>query len=84
MDVKNMGKGATAGIILLVAGIIIWIAYGLYLGFEEIMQALDIVTGLVAGLILVGLIVLIVSIVIEQRRNTKEMKEKIKKEDLEP
>ena len=79
-----MGKGATAGIILLVAGIIIWIAYGLYLGFEEIMQALDLVTGLVAGLILVGLIILIVSIVIEQRRNTKVMKEKIKKEDLEP
>jgi low affinity Fe/Cu permease len=79
-----MKKGSTVGLILLVAGIIIWIAYGLYLGFEEIMQALDLVTGFVAGLIIIGLLVLIVSIVFEQRRDTKKMKEEIKKEDLEP
>jgi len=79
-----MNKGTTAGLILVVAGIIIWIAYGIYLGFEEIMQALDLVTGFIAGIILIGLIVLIVSIVIEQRRDTKKMKEEIKKEDLEP
>jgi low affinity Fe/Cu permease len=79
-----MKKGSTVGLILLVAGIIIWIAYGLYLGFEEIMQALDIVTGFIGGLIIVGLIVLILSIVFEQRRDTKKMKEEIKKEDLEP
>ena len=79
-----MGKGTTAGLILLVAGIIIWIAYGLYLGFGEIMQAIDLVTGFVAGLIIIGLIVLIVSIVFEQRSDTKKMKEEIKKEDLEP
>jgi len=79
-----MKKGATIGLILLAAGIIIWIAYGLYLGFEEIMQSLDLVTGFVVGLIILGVIILIVSIVIEQRKDTKEMKEKIKKEDLEP
>ncbi|KYK33168.1 MAG: hypothetical protein AYK22_01270 [Thermoplasmatales archaeon SG8-52-3] len=79
-----MKKGSTIGLILLVAGIIIWIGYGLYLGFEEIMQAIDIVTGFVAGLIIIGLIVLIVSIIFEQRRDTKKMKEEIKKEDLEP
>jgi len=79
-----MKKGSTIGLILLVAGIIIWVAYGLYLGFEEIMQALDIVTGFVAVLIIIGVIVLIISIVIEQRRDTKKMKEEIKKEDLEP
>jgi len=79
-----MNKGTTAGLLLVVAGIIIWIAYGLYLGFEEIMQALDIVTGFIAGIIIIGLIVLIVSIIIEQRRDTKKMKEEIKKEDLEP
>jgi low affinity Fe/Cu permease len=82
--VENMKKGSTIGLILLVAGIIIWVAYGLYLGFEEIMQALDIVTGFVAVLIIIGIIVLIISIVIEQRRDTKKMKEEIKKEDLEP
>ena len=80
----NMNKGATVGLVLFVAGIVIWIAYGLYLGFEEIMQALDLVTGFVAGLILIGLIVLIVSIIIEQRKDTKKMKEEIRKEDLEP
>jgi len=79
-----MGKGTTVGILLLVAGILIWIAYGLYLGFEEIMQAIDLVTGFVAGLIVIGLIVLIVSIIIEQRKGTKKMKEEISKEDLEP
>ena len=79
-----MKKGSTIGLILLAAGIIIWIAYGIYLGFEELMQAIDIVTGFVAGLIVIGLIVLIVSIVFEQRRDTEKMKEEIKKEDLEP
>ena len=79
-----MDKGATIGLLLLVAGVIIWLAYGLYLGFEELMQALDLITGFVAGLIIIGLIVMIVSIVIEQRRDTKKMKEEIKKEDLEP
>ena len=79
-----MKKGSTVGLTLLVAGIIIWIAYGLYLGFDEIMSAIDIVTGFIAGLIILGLMVLIVSIFIEQRRDTKKMKEEIKKEDLEP
>lgn len=79
-----MSKGTLVGFSLLIGGIIIWIAYGLYLGFEEIMQALDLVTGFVIGLIIIGLIILFVSIVIEQRRGTKKMKEEIKKEDLEP
>ena len=79
-----MSKGTTVGLALLAIGIILWIAYGLYLGFEEIMQSLDFVTGFVAGLIIVGIIVLLVSIIIEQRRDTKKMKEQIKKEDLEP
>jgi len=79
-----MKKGSTIGLILLVAGIVIWLAYGLYLGFDEIMQAIDIITGFIAGLIILGLIVLIISIVFEQRRDTKKMKEEIKKEDLEP
>jgi len=79
-----MGKGTTIGLLLLAAGIIIWIAYGLYLGFEEILNALDLITGVVAGLIVIGIITLIVSIVIEQRKDTKKMEEEISKEDLEP
>ena len=84
MDVKIVSKGTLVGFSLLIGGILIWIVYGLYLGFEEIMQALDLVTGFVIGLIIIGLIVLFVSILIEQRKDAKKMKEEIKKEDLEP
>ena len=79
-----MSKGTLVGFSLLIGGILIWAVYGLYLGFEEIMQALDLVTGFVIGLIVIGLIVLFISIVIEQRKDTKKMTEEIKKEDLEP
>lgn len=79
-----MSKGSLVGFSLLIGGIIIWIIYGFYLGWDEIMQALDIVTGFVIGLIVIGLIVLFGSILIEQRKDTKKMKEEIKKEDLEP
>jgi uncharacterized membrane protein len=79
-----MSKGTLLGFSLLIVGIIIWIAYGLYIGFEEIMKALDLVTGFVIGLIIIGVIILFVSIVIEQQKDKKKMKEEIKKEDLEP
>jgi len=79
-----MSKGTLVGFSLLIGGILIWIAYGFYLGFEEIMQALDLVTGFVIGLIVIGLVVLFASIFIEQQKDKKKMKEEIKKEDLEP
>ena len=79
-----MSKATLIGFSLLIAGILIWIVYGLYLGFEELMQVLDLVTGFVIGLIVLGLIVLFVSILFEQRKDIKKMKEEIKKEDLEP
>ena len=81
---ENMSKGTLIGFSLLIAGILIWIVYGLYLGFEEIMQALDLVTGFVIGLIIIGLLVLFGSIILEQRKDAKKMKEEISKEDLEP
>jgi uncharacterized membrane protein len=79
-----MNKGEIIGIILLAVGIIIWVVYGLYLGFEEIIQALDLLTGFIAGLIIIGFIVLIISIIVEQRSDMKKRKEEIKKEDFEP
>ena len=79
-----MSKGTTAGLLLLVIGIILWIAYGLYLGFEELMQAIDIITGFIIGLVLIGIIILIISIIMEQKQSTEEMKEKLNKEDLKP
>jgi hypothetical protein len=82
--VENMSKGTLIGFSLLIGGILIWIAYGFYLSFEELMKTLDFITGLVIGLIMIGLIVLFLTIFIEQKRDTKKMKEEIKKEDLEP
>jgi len=79
-----MNNGKTVGMILFIGGIILLLAYGLYLGFEELMKSLDLISGVFIGLILIGLIVLIISIIFEQRRDTKENMKDIKKEDLEP
>ncbi|MFE3846279.1 hypothetical protein ACFL1L_05435 [Thermoplasmatota archaeon] len=79
-----MNNGKTVGMILFIGGIILLLAYGLYLGFEELMNSLDFISGVFIGLILIGLIVLIISIIFEQRRDTKENMKDIKKEDLEP
>jgi len=79
-----MNNGKTVGMVLFIGGIILLIAYGLYLGFEELMESLDFISGVFIGLILIGLIVLIISIIFEQRRDTKETMKDIKKEDLEP
>ena len=79
-----MNNGKTVGMVLFIGGIILLIAYGLYLGFEELIESLDFISGVFIGLMLIGLIVLIISIIFEQRRNTKETMKDIKKEDLEP
>jgi len=79
-----MDNGKTIGMILFIGGIILLIGYGLYLGFDEIMESLNIITGLFFGITLVGLITLIISIILEQRHDTKQTMKKIKKEDLEP
>lgn len=79
-----MNNGKTAGMILFIGGIILLIAYGLYLGFEDLMESLDIISEVFIGIILIGLAVLIISIVLEQRKDTKETMKDIKKEDLEP
>jgi len=79
-----MNNGKTVGMVLFIGGIILLMAYGLYLGFEELMESLDFISGVFIGLILIGLIVLIISIIFEQRRDTKETMKDIKKEDLEP
>jgi hypothetical protein len=73
-----------AGLLFLFGGIVIWILYGLYLGFEEIMQSLNLVTIFIGGLIIIGILVIFVSVIIDRYRETEEIKEKISKEDLEP
>jgi len=79
-----MNNGKTIGMILFFGGIALLIGYGLIQGFEELMNALDLISGFLLGLILVGLVTLIVSIYLEQKKDTKETMKNIKKEDLEP
>ena len=79
-----MNKGTIIGLGLLAAGIILWTGYGLYLGFEEIMASLDLITGFIGGLIFIGFAVLFISVLIEQQQGKKDLRTRIKKEDLEP
>jgi len=78
-----MSNGKTIGMILFVGGIILLIAYGIYQGFQEI-EIIDPVIAIGFGAIILGFLALLISIVIEQRKDAKKMKEEISKEDLEP
>ena len=78
-----MNNGKTVGMVLFVGGIIILIAYGLFLGFQNI-ESIDYIIAIGAGTIIIGILTLLISIIIEQRKDTKKMKEEISKEDLEP
>jgi uncharacterized membrane protein YjjB (DUF3815 family) len=80
-----MGKGTLVGFSLLIGGIIILIGYGLYQGFENLnLENIDAVIAIGMGAIIIGVLALFVSIIIEQQKGKKKMKEEIKKEDLEP
>ena len=80
-----MSNGKTIGMIVFVAGIVILVGYGLYKGFENIsLENIDAVVAIGVVAIFIGLLALFVSIVIEQQKGKKKMKEEIKKEDLEP
>ena len=78
-----MSNGKTIGMILFVGGIILLIAYGIYQGFQEI-EIIDPIIAIGVGAIILGFLALLVSIVLEQHRDTKKMKEEISKEDLKP
>lgn len=78
-----MNNGKTIGMVLFVGGTIILIAYGLLLGFQNI-ESIDYIIAIGAGTIIIGILTLLISIIIEQREDTKKMKEEISKEDLEP
>ena len=80
-----MSKGTTIGMAIFVAGIVILIGYGLYQGFEKLsLENIDAVIAIGVGAIIIGLLALFISIVIEQQKGKKKMKDEIKKEDLEP
>jgi uncharacterized membrane protein len=80
-----MKKGNSVGMILLVVGIIILLAYGLYQGFENLSwENIDIIIAIGIAAIIIGLLAIFISIVFEQQKGKKKMRDEIKKEDLEP
>ncbi|KYK24522.1 hypothetical protein AYK24_06060 [Thermoplasmatales archaeon SG8-52-4] len=80
-----MSNGKTTGMAIFVVGIIILIGYGLYQGFENLtLEKIDAVIAIGVIAIILGLIVLFITILMEQQEGKKKMKEDIKKEDLEP
>lgn len=80
-----MSNGKTVGLYLFVVGILILVIYAIYLFVQGIeISKIDVVVYIGSGIIIIGLIVLMISIIIEQRKDTKKMKEEISKEDLKP
>ena len=80
-----MSKGKTVGLYLFAGGIILLAIYAIYLFIQGIeISQIDAVVAIGSGAIIIGLIILMVSIIFEQRNDTKKMKEEISKEDLEP
>ncbi|MEF8847945.1 MAG: hypothetical protein V5A68_02295 [Candidatus Thermoplasmatota archaeon] len=77
-------KNGKIGMYLLVLGIVLWFLYGLFEGFNEIISALNLITGFLSALVVLGVIILFISVLIEQQKGKKKMKKEIKKEDLEP
>ena len=80
----NMKNVKTIGMILFFGGIGALIVYGLVQGIDEIMKSLDFISGVFIGLIIVGFLTLLISIIFEQRKDTKNTMKDIKKEDLKP
>ena len=79
-----MNKGTILGLILVIAGIVIYALYALWLGAEHIKLALFSPAGLIGALIIIGIIVIFASVIIDRYHECEEIKEKIPKEDLEP
>ena len=80
-----MKNGKTIGLAMFVVGIIILIGYGLYQGFENLnWENIDAVIAIGVIIMIVGFLMLFISLIIDQQKGKKKMKEEISKEDLEP
>ena len=79
-----MKSGKTLGFVLFIGGLLLLAAYGIIQGFEDLLEALDTVSGLLLALTIIGFAILIVSIIIEQRKGAAENLKDINKEDLKP
>ena len=85
MDVLAMSKGKLIGLYLFFGGIILLILYGLVQFIQEVnIGAINIIIGIGVGAVLLGVIILLLSIIIEQSSDMKKRKQEIKKEDFEP
>ncbi|MEF8879726.1 MAG: hypothetical protein V5A64_04975 [Candidatus Thermoplasmatota archaeon] len=80
-----MRYGKLAGMAVFVAGILILFLYGIYEGFQGLsLERMDVVVAFGASAIIVGLVLLFISIFIEQQRGKKQLQTEIDEEDLEP
>jgi len=80
-----MKYGKTLGMIIFVFGIIVLIGYGIYQEWRNFnWERFDIVMATGVAAIIIGLVLLFITILIEQQAGKRKMKEEIKKEDLEP
>ena len=78
-----MGNGKTIGFYLLIGGIILLLIYGLYQFVKEI-SGINTVVLIGTVTIIIGAIILIVSLILEQKKDMEKRRQEIKKEDLEP
>jgi len=79
-----MVKGKNIGLALLGIGIIGLIIYAIIQGYMEIIQAEDYIIGSLIGIIIIGFLTILISVIREQRKDTSKTMEKINKEDLRP
>ena len=79
-----MNIGKSFGFVLFIGGIVLLMAYSLFLGFDEIVDSIDVVSGVLVALVMAGFFILLGSIIVEQRRNKDEAMKDISEEDLKP
>lgn len=80
-----MKNGKTIGMILFVIGLIIIISYSVFEGFNNLsLENINLIVAFGIAAIIVGLLILFITIIFEQQKGKKKMKDEIKKEDLEP
>lgn len=79
-----MDKIKTIGVILIVIGIGIWLLYSLYIGLTGKISEFGFWAIIVGGGIIVGFVLIFISIIFDRYQEHKRIKEKIRKEDLEP
>ena len=79
-----MNKGTILGLLLVIIGVAIYALYALWLGAEQLKLALFSPAGAIGALIIIGVLIILVSVIVDRYHEYEEIKEKIPKEDLKP